>query len=148
MRQLIVATIAAAAAILSACGSSDSDTSSKGTTAAGGGAKSAGSPSRELKVVGSSTAKGKFPATLAHATVDKPAQIKVKVTPDPAQRTAMSWNVACRRGTSAGNRHGRYNVTATSTKTLKAPLANSDSCVVSASAQMSGSGTVKVEILG
>jgi hypothetical protein len=60
----------------------------------------------------------------------------------------MSWNLACRRGTSAGNKHGRYNLTAASTKTLKLPLAHSDSCVVSASAQMTKSGTIKVEIIG
>jgi hypothetical protein len=146
-KPFIVATIVALAATLAACSSSKSD-SSTNSSGGGGGAKSESSSSHEAKVIGSSTAKGSFPATLAHATVDKPGAIQLTVTPTPAQKTAMSWNVACRRGTSAGNKHGRYNVTAASTKTLKLPLAHSDSCVVSASAQMSKSGTIKVEIIG
>jgi hypothetical protein len=146
-KPFIVATIVALTAALSACGSSKSD-SSTNSSGGSGGATSAGSSSHEAKVIGSSTAKGSFPATLAHATVDKPGAIQLKVTPTPAQKTAMSWNLACRRGTSAGNRHGRYNLTASSTKTLKLPLAHSDSCVVSASAQMTKSGTIKVEIIG
>jgi hypothetical protein len=144
MKPFIVATTVALAATLSACNSDNSKDSSGGN----GGAKSESSSSREAKVIGSSTAKGSFPATLAHATVDNPAAIKLKVTPTPAQKTAMSWNLACRRGTSAGNTHGRYNLTAASTRTLKLPMTHSDSCVVSASAQMSKSGTIKVEIIG
>jgi hypothetical protein len=147
MKPFIIATTVALAATLSACSSTNSDNS----TDSGQGndsAKSESSSSHEAKVIGSSTAKGSFPATLAHATVDKPAAIKLKVTPTPAQETAMSWNLACRKGTSAGNRHGRYRLTTPSTKTLKLPMAHSDSCVVSASAQMSKSGTIKVEIIG
>jgi hypothetical protein len=144
MKPFIVATTVALAATLSACNSDNSKDSSGGN----GGAKSESSSSHEAKVIGSSTAKGSFPATLAHATVDNPAAIKLKVTPTPAQKTAMSWNLACRRGTSAGNTHGRYNLTAASTRTLKLPMTHSDSCVVSASAQMSKSGTIKVEIIG
>jgi hypothetical protein len=147
MKPFAVATIVALAATLSACSSSKSDSSTK-TGGSSSGATSGSSSSHEAKVIGSSTAKGSFPATLAHATVDNPAAIKLKVTPTPAQKTAMSWNLACRRGTSAGNTHGRYNLTAASTRTLKLPMTHSDSCVVSASAQMSKSGTIKVEIIG
>ncbi len=140
----IAATIVALAAALAGC-SSNSDSSSDGNQ---GNDSAKPNESHEAKVVGSSSAKGSFPATIAHATIANPGAIKLKVTPTPAQKTAMSWNLACRKGTSAGNTHGRYTLTTASTRTLKAPLKGSDSCVVSASAQMSKSGTIKVEIIG
>jgi hypothetical protein len=143
-KPFIAATIVALAATLSACSSDSSTTSSQGNDRA----EPKGSSSHEAKVIGSSSAKGNFPATNAHATVDNPGAIKLKVTPAPAQKTAMSWNLACRKGTSAGNTHGRYTLTTASTRALKAPMDHSDSCVVSASAQMSKSGTIKVEIIG
>jgi hypothetical protein len=143
MKPLLAATTLALAAALSACSStnSDSSTGSKPGAAAGG-------SSREAKVMGSSSAKGDFPATLAHATIAKPAAIKVKVTPTPAFNTRMSWNIACRKGRTAGNTQGRYSLTTPSTRTLKAPMKNSDTCEVSASAQMLKRGTIKVEIIG
>jgi hypothetical protein len=143
IKPLLAATTLTLAATVSACSStkSDSSTDSNHSAAANG-------SSREAKVMGSSSAKGDFPATLAHATIDKPAAIKVKVTPTPAYKTRMSWNVACRKGRSAGNTQGRYSLSTPSTRTLKAPMKNSDTCEVSASAQMLKSGTIKVEIIG
>ena len=143
MKPLFAATMLALAATVSACSSEKSDSS----TDSNHGAAAEGS-SREAKVMGSSSAKGDFPATLAHATIDKPAAIKVKVTPTPASATRVSWNVACRKGRSAGNTQGRYSLSAPSTRTLRAPMKNSDACEVSASAQMLKGGTIKVEIIG
>jgi hypothetical protein len=143
MKPLIAATTLALAATLSACSSTKSDSSSGSDNGA-----TPNGPSREAKVMGSSSAKGDFPATLAHATIDKPMAIKLKVTPTPAYKTRMSWNVACHKGRSAGNTQGRYSLTTPSTRTLKAPIKNSDACEVSASAQMLKSGTIKVEIIG
>ena len=143
-KALLALTTLGLAAALSACGSSKSDSSSgsnRGSTAED-------SSSRETKVMGTSSAKGDFPATLAHATIAKPATIKLRVTPTPPYKTQMSWNLACRKGTSVGNKQGRYSLTTPSTKTLKAPLKNSDTCEVSASAQMLKRGTIKVEIIG
>jgi hypothetical protein len=145
MKPLSAATIVALAATFSACSSTNSDSSTDGGQ---GNDSATPDASHEAKVIGSSSAKGSFPTTIAHAAVANPGPIKLKVTPTPAQKTAMSWNVACRKGTSAGNTHGRYTLTAASTRTLKAPMQRSDSCVVSASAQMSNSGTIKVEIIG
>jgi maltose-binding protein MalE len=143
MKPLLAATTLALAATLSACSSTKSDSSSRSDHSA-----TANGPPREAKVMGSSSAKGDFPATLAHATIEKPAAIKLKVTPTPAYKTRMSWNMACRRGRSAGNTQGQYSLSAPSTQTLKAPMKNSDTCEVSASAQMLKRGTIKVEIIG
>lgn len=142
-KPLLAATTLTLAATVAACSSEKSGSS----TGAGHSATAKGS-TREAKVMGASSAKGAFPATLAHATIDKPAAIKLKVTPSPAHPTRVSWNVACAKGRSAGNTQGRYSLSAPSTRTLKAPMKNSDTCQVSASAQMLKSGTIKVEIIG
>jgi hypothetical protein len=143
MKPLLVATTLALAAALPACSSTSSDSSSGGDRSA-----TADGSSREAKVMGTSSAKGDFPATLAHATVDKPAAIKLEVTPAPAYKTRVSWNMACRKGRSAGNTRGQYSLTTPSTRALKAPMKNADTCEVSASAQMLKRGTIKVEIIG
>jgi hypothetical protein len=138
--------MALAAATASACGSGDSESAKDG--GGNGGAEGEGSREREEKVLGSSTKKGEFPATFARATIEKPAAIKVRVTPTPAAKTTVSWNVACRRGTRAGNESGRYNVREASTRRLRAPLRRADVCEVSASVQMFKRGTVKVQVIG
>lgn len=140
-RPLIAVTLVTLAAALAACGSTESDSANRAGEGDDGG-------SREEKVLGSSTKKGDFPATLAHATIDEPETIKVKVTPTPAARTAISWTVACRRGTKADTAAGQFNVRKPSTRRLKRPLKNSKSCEVSASAQMSKRGTIKLQIIG
>ncbi len=148
IRQLIAATVVAlAATTVSACGSGESDGAKDG---GGGkdGAKSDDSPSRDEKVLGTSTKKGEFPATFARATIEKPAAIKARVTPTPAAKATVSWNVACRRGTRAGNESGRYTVRRASTRRLKAPLKRADVCEVSVSAQMFKRGTIKVQVIG
>ncbi len=152
---LLAALIAVPSATLAACGDDDSDSSggaaTSGESAGKDGDKKSGdgdAPDRDAKVVGSKTAKGEFPAALASATIQDPGTIKVKATPTPAKSTAVSWTVACRKGRKAGTNDGRFTVRAAETKTLKKPMARSDSCNVSVSAQMSGSGTIKLEIIG
>ncbi len=135
------ATLVALAATLGACGSTESDRPKRAGEGDDG-------PSREAKVLGSSKARGDFPATLAHATIEDPAAIKVRVTPTPAARAAVSWTIACRRGRTANTTAGQFKVTKKSTRRLRKPLKKSKTCEVAASAQMSKRGRLKVEIIG
>lgn len=153
IRTLIAAgLVALAAATTSACGSDDSESADDGNGKAAEERKAAekrkDSRARKAKVLGSSTKKGEFPATFARATIEKPGRIRVRVTPTPAAKTTVSWNVACQRGTRAGNKSGRYNVREASTRRLRAPLRRADVCHVSASVQMFRRGTVKVQVIG
>ena len=149
MRPLRVRLLVAAsdATSLAACGSDESESSNGGGQAKDGADRDR-RPAREEKVLGSSTKRGEFPATLASATIENPAAIRVRVTPTPAARVTVSWNVACQRGRSAGNRSGRFTVRRTATKRLRAPLRRSEVCQVSASGQMYRRGTLKVQVIG
>lgn len=146
--------VVACMATLAACGSDDSDTETSGGAGGAGGSagkeskESEDGPAREAKVLDSSTKKGDFPATLASAAIEDPGEIKVKITPTPARATEVSWTVACRKGRKAGTKDGQFRVTKTTTKRLRRPLTRSDICNVSASAQLSTPGTIKVEIIG
>ncbi|HUR87356.1 MAG TPA: hypothetical protein VMY78_18655 [Solirubrobacteraceae bacterium] len=151
---LLAALIALPSATLAACGDDESDSGGSAATSGDGGSgkdsdkkSEDDAPDRDAKVVGSKTAKGEFPAVLASATIEDPGTIKVRATPSPAKSTAVSWTVACRKGRKAGTKDGRFTVRAAETKTLRKPMARSDSCNVSVSAQMSGSGTIKLEII-
>ncbi len=144
---LAVAVVTLAAAGVSACGSGDSGDSKDGAQEKDGG-KRREARSREAKVLGSSTKKGAFPATLARATIENPGTIKVRVTPTPDAKVTVSWNVACRRARSAGNKSGRFTVRGPATRRLRAPLRRSEVCEASASAQMFRRGSIKVQVIG
>ena len=151
---LVALSILLPCAALAACGD-DEESGSGGAATTGESAgtsdedqESEDEPEREAKVIGSDTGKGDFPATSVSATVENPGAIKVKATPSPAKSTRVSWTVACRVGSKAGTRNGEFTVTAPGTKTLNKPIGKPDTCNVSSSAQMSGSGTIKLEIIG
>jgi hypothetical protein len=144
---LVAATIVTFAFALPACGSSESGGS---TSPQPGGERAEGgdSPSeREANVLATSKGRGEFPATLARATVQRPAAVKVKVTPTPPRATVVSWSMTCRKDGTAGSTQGRFRVRKKTTKRLRTPLRDSDVCEVSASAQMLRRGKLKVQII-
>ncbi len=144
---LIAATAVTLAVTLAACGSDESD-SPRGTREGNDDKDKKAAPAREAKVLDTGNDKGKFPSTLAHADIEKPAAIKLRITPTPAAKTAISWTLACRRDRSSRTTDGNFTVKKKATKRLKVPLKRSDICVASASAQMSKGGKLKVQILG
>ena len=151
---LVATSIALPGAALAACGDDEPSESGSATTTGSKTAEERGekqsedAPEREAKVLVSKSSKGDFPATSASATVEDPGAIKVKATPSPAKSTAISWTVACRVGSKAGTNNGRFTVTEAATKTLRKPIGRPHTCNVSASAQMSGKGAIKLEIIG
>ncbi len=148
-KSLLAATVVALVLALAACGSDDSDSPKKAggaqTSKDSGGGDADGSD--EAKVVASNSDKGKYPSTLAHASLKDPGAIKMKITPDPEQTTHAAWTVACRRGRSADTSADRFTVRRAVTRSMNRPLTNPDSCEASASAQMVKRGTIKVQIL-
>ena len=147
-KSLLAALVVALAVALAACGSDDSDSAKKagdaGRTEAGGGGDD---DEEEAKVVASKSDKGKYPSTLAHASLKDPGAIKMKITSDPEHTTHAAWTVACRKGRSADTSADRFTVKGGVTRSMNRPLTNPESCEVSASAQMVKRGTIKVQIL-
>lgn len=148
-KSLLAATVVALAVALAACGSDDSDSAKKagGADRSEGGGGGGDSDADDAKVIASNSDKGKYPTTLAHASLKDPGAIKMKITPDPEQTTHAAWTVACRKGRSADTSSDRFTVRRAVTKSMNRPFTNPDTCEVSASAQMVKRGTIKVQIL-
>src|SRR5258707_1221485 len=94
------------------------------------------------RVIGHSSASGQFAVTAASGTAGHPHGLAVRITGGGSGVAGMGV-VACSRGiasigSTSTNYKGHFAV-------LKMPMANSDSCQITASA--SGSGRLKLEIL-
>jgi hypothetical protein len=89
---------------------------------------------------------GEFATASASGTVNNPEALIVKVTSRPTnQRVRVLWNVFC-YGPS-GATAGDYVRRTTTEKQLRMPSPNPDSCTVSATLQLLGSGRVTVVLL-
>ena len=129
-------------------------------SASGGtGCKSAAYGSLSQCIVGSASAAGDYAATVATGTATRPKEIWVVVRTSTQQRVSVAWNMVCTRGYGAGSKSGQLslqtwaNVTPTGGKApgslskLRMPTVHPDSCTVGASAQLSRSGRLTVQIL-
>ena len=148
-KPLLAATVVALAVALPACGSDDADDAPSKKARSSAGAERGGDSGGggKAKVVATSNDKGKYPSTLAHASLDDPGAIKMKVTPDPEQTTHAAWTVACRKGRRADTSADRFTVRREVTRSMHRPFTNPDTCEVSASAQIVKRGKIEVQIL-
>ena len=114
-------------------------------------------------VVASALAAGDYATAVASGTVTQPESFSVVLYTSKSQPVDVAWSMVCSRGTSAGSKSGQATLQtfktgetgptghpgAWSIRTIKSfPMANSDSCVVSADAQLSTSGSLRLELLG
>jgi hypothetical protein len=107
----------------------------------------AGAPSPAPTIVASGHASGEYAITQAEGTAAEPAQITLRITATPTQSANVSWDLVCReQGGGVGNKSGQSTHRLPTTMLLPLP-APSESCIVSANAQLSGSGIVKISIL-
>jgi hypothetical protein len=114
-------------------------------------------------IIGSASAAGDYATTIATGTATRPRTIEIVIYTSSTQRGIdVAWNIVCTRGLGAGSKSGQF-TTGTYGKAppsptggrgwwtikgpLKMPMAHPDSCIVSADAQLSGSGSIKVQIL-
>ena len=114
-------------------------------------------------VVATGSAAGDYATTVTAGTVNRPRSVVVVVYTSSAQSVAVSWTMVCTRGLGAGSKSGQFTISthrdgsggplhqpgAWSMRNLAAPPMNgSDSCTVSADGQLSGSGSLRLELLG
>lgn len=100
------------------------------------------------RVVAKKTASGDYAVALTSATVKRPSRIRVRVTSSPRQRASVNWTILCSRGLSASTKSGAANVSTPATRTIRHPMLKSaDDCIVSATAQLDGSGRLTVALL-
>ncbi len=99
-------------------------------------------------VKGSGSASGDYAVATASASIDNPGAIRVRVKASPRQRVGVSWTATCSRGIGAGSKSGSFSGRTTITRKIRQPMRNNDNCIVAATGQLSGSGRIRVQILG
>ena len=114
------------------------------STAAPSGTPNAASPS--ATVVATGHASGEYAIAQASGTASNPSRLALDLAATPAQSAKVSWTLVCQEsGGGVGSKSGQSTLQLPTTSTLPLP-APSESCIVSANAQLSGSGTVKISI--
>lgn len=103
-------------------------------------------PLANAKTIAKGHASGDYAVTQAAGTVKRPGTIRVKVTASPRQKVSVSWTMVCTKGTNAGSKSGQFEARTNVNRALKKPMSHTDSCTVSANAQLSGSGKVSIAI--
>jgi len=144
---LVVVLVVVAVSLLSG-GDDDDDTSGSAKTEQGDGKKGdddGGSDSEpRLVTVATNRGKGKYATAAASANMKKPGEIWLRVSAAPKQEVTGQWNVSC----GAGNvDDDTFTVTPPHERKLTIPSKSAASCIAGATAQLSGSGRVKVTIL-
>jgi hypothetical protein len=99
------------------------------------------------KVFASKSASGDFAIALAGGKANHPQRLAVRVRTKPAQRVSVSWTMVCSKGLGAGSKSGQFKAAAPLLRALKMPMRHPDDCIVSASAQLDRSGSVRVALL-
>ncbi|MDQ3849478.1 MAG: hypothetical protein M3296_02525 [Actinomycetota bacterium] len=93
-------------------------------------------------------ARGKGPFAIAQATGSlkrASGSVGVRVSAAPKQEAAVSWTFACGAGSKTDS--GQYQVTPPNTRVIHLPVNNARTCNLSANAQLSKRGRVKVALL-
>ena len=101
-----------------------------------------------LQQVASGQAAGDYAVAQTSGTVSSPSTIELHLSADPPQGATVSWTMICQEtGGGVGSKSGQASLQLPTRKALPLP-APSDSCDVSANAQLSGSGTLHIAIYG
>lgn len=112
-------------------------------------------------IIGKGTAAGDYATTVATGSLSAPSSASIVVYTSTPQLVDIAWTTVCARGFGAGSKsgqrpihtfadagpldniHGAWTIVG-----VKFAMARSDSCTISASVQLSASGTLRVFILG
>jgi hypothetical protein len=97
-----------------------------------------------LKTVATKRGEGKYATAAVSANMQKPGEIWLRVSAAPKQEVSGSWNVQCGAGNVADD---TFTVTPPHEQKLEIPGKNVKSCIAGASAQLDGSGRLKLTIL-
>ena len=101
----------------------------------------------DAATVGRAGASGDYAVAVASGTAQRPATMAVRVEASPAQSVSVSWTAVCSRGFSASSRSGMFTVRAPATRAIRPSMPRASSCIVSAAAQLQGSGPLAVSLL-
>lgn len=94
----------------------------------------------------SCSAEGDYAICDAATTFNEPVILAVTVTSSPGQKVTGYWTDTCSYGTGAGSDSGSFSETTPFTRVIGHPYSHPDSCIVSADAQLSGSGSLHITL--
>jgi hypothetical protein len=106
------------------------------------------SSAKKEVVVGQKSARGLHASAVASVTAPGPGGLAVRVTAAPRQRVRGSWTVSCRQGTSSSRDADDFAGRAPLTVATRPFGSPGDTCTVVGVGTLTGSGHVKVELLG
>lgn len=133
MKRLAIAVALAGALLLASCGND-------------------GPSSQQVEIKGKRRS-GRHAVAIAKGFVDRPVSVSIRVSAAPPQRVYVSWGLSCSKSDAGSGKHdettsGVYRTTPPNVRALRLPGGEFAVCAVNAQAQLSGSGRVKVAILG
>ena len=136
--------------ILLLSGGDDDDSPDSAKTEQGGGGGGGGDDGGDgdaaprLVTVATERGEGKYATAAASANMKNPEEIVLRVSAAPKQEVTGQWNVSCGVGNVDDD---TFTVTPPHERKLTIPSKSAPSCIAGATAQLSGSGRVKVTIL-
>jgi hypothetical protein len=107
--------------------------------------------------IGHASARGQYAVAIASGTIERPADgyVLASVETSPSQAADMDWSVACVRGTAASSLNGSATDGGPGTvagdlivRKVRMSMRNAESCSISFSAQLHGTGSLKIDLLG
>ena len=100
-----------------------------------------------IKRIGKCSARGNYATCVASGSVNHPHALFVKVASRPRQRVAVYWSTVCSRGYGAGSKSGSFKARTPVRRQVKMAYAAPDDCTMSASAQLTHKGGLRVKLL-
>lgn len=93
---------------------------------------------------------GRLAVAQARGTIVEPSRVRVRVSSAPKQVVWVTWQLGCYKGGKAKLGRGRYEAQTPNTRPIELPVSGAESCIVTASAQLTRlntEGRIKVGVL-
>jgi hypothetical protein len=103
-------------------------------------------PKKKLVRIDRQIESGKFATAAANGTVKTPELVLLSIKATPPQKVQATWTLTCTNGKRAGTEEGLRNLESPVSMPLRRPVKGSESCVVSANAQLTKSGQVILKL--
>ncbi len=106
-------------------------------------------PSGTSGTIDEARREGDFVVAQARGTVRNPGGISLRVSAAPKQNVTVDWQLSCFRARKVRIGKGKYRAEAPDTRGLSLPMSGAETCIATASAQLTkyGNGRVKVAVV-
>ena len=111
------------------------------------GAPAAAGGASPLRVIASERASGSRVIVVAAASASRPAGLALRVGSRPPQRVRGQWLVTCQRAGRSRSTRGTFDGPTTLRRSLRMPYSRPRRCRVSASAQLTARGRIRLTLL-